>query len=339
MTMLRIETAAAAVMLAFASAVSVAAPAQGKGETVKIQDYPGIGNMLYRIAASKGYCEKHGIKCELQSIPSGPLGAQALLAKSIDVGFFPPEVQINAMLKGSKLRAIVSGASRNVFEIVIRNDLEAPNADKGYPAFLTDLKGKKIGVTARGGAAELEFVLLAQKAGLKAGDFTFVAVGSPNTSHGALISRQIDASMTFEPSGSLCDVLKTCKTIYRAFEAAEPMEIKGTNGASTNIVVTLETIEKMPDVVDALIAAAKDAEAFIQDPNNFDEALKIAESFFRFDFPRGDEVMSWSLKMAIPTYKVAIDRAALKQIADNMLATKQIEAPFDTSAIPYAKAP
>ena len=333
------RTKAAALILALASAAPVAALAQDKQMTVRIQDYPGIGNMLFRIASSKGYCAKHGLKCELPVIPSGPLGAQALLAKSIDVGFFPPEVQINAMLKGSKLKAISSGASRNVFQIVIRNDLEAPNADNGYPAFMADLKGKKIGVPARGSAAEFQFEVLARKAGLTPDDFTFVAVGSPNTSYGALTSRQIDASMTFEPSASICDVLKTCKSIYHADQAPEPKEIKNTNGACANFVVTLDTIEKMPQVVDGLIAAARDAEAFIQDPNNFDEALKIAQSFFKFDFSRGDEVMSVSLKRAIPTYKVAIERAALKQIADNMLATKQIEAPFDTSAILYAKAP
>jgi NitT/TauT family transport system substrate-binding protein len=336
---MRRTKAAAALILALASAAPVAVLAQDKQVMVKIQDYPGIGNMLFRIAASKGYCAKHGLKCELPIIPTGPLGVQGLLAKNIDVAFIGPEVQINAMLKGSKLKAISSAASLNVFQIVIRNGLEAPNADKGYPAFMADLKGKKIGVVARGASAELQFGLLAQKAGLTPDDFTFVAVGSPNTSYGALTSGQIDASMTFEPSGSMCDVLKTCKTIYRAFQAPEPKEIKNTNGASANLVVTLETIEKTPQVVDALIAAAKDAEAFIQDPNNFDETLKIAQSFFKFDFPRGDEVMSAALKTYIPGYKVEIDRAALKQIADNMLATKQIEAPFDTSVIPYDKAP
>ena len=154
--------------LAVLCASGTAASAQGKGETVKIQDYPGIGNMLFRVALSKGYCEAHGIKCQLQMIPSGPLGAQALLAKSIDVGFFPPEVLINASVKGAALKIILSGATLNVFHIVIRNDLEAPNAAKGYPAFMADLKGKKIGVPARGSGGELQFGLLAEGAGLKA---------------------------------------------------------------------------------------------------------------------------------------------------------------------------
>ena len=325
----------AAVVATFSSSVL----AQSKSETVRIQDYPGIGNMLFRVAATKGYCEMHGVTCQLQTIPSGPLGAQALLAKSIDVGLFPPEVQINAMIKGAALKAIASGATLNVLLLVIGNELDAPNAGKGYPAFMTDLKGKRIGVTARGGSTELQFVLLTQKAGLKAEDFTVVAVGSPNTAYGALTSKQVDAEMSFEPSGALCDVLKTCRTIWRGSESREPPETFATNGASAVLVVTQETIDKSPHVVDALIAAAEDADAFIQKPENYPEALTIAQSYFKFDLPRGDEVMDAALKRSIPGYKAAISRSALKAIADYMLATKQIEAPFDTTRLVYAKAP
>ena len=52
---------------------------QGESKTIKIQDYPGTGNMLFRVAIPKGYCDRHGIKCELSTIPNASLGAQALL--------------------------------------------------------------------------------------------------------------------------------------------------------------------------------------------------------------------------------------------------------------------
>ena len=55
--------------------------------------------------------------------------------------------------------------------------------------------------------------------------------------------------------------------------------------------------------------------------------------------PKGDEVMEYSLKNAIPAYKVGVSRPALQQIADNMLATKQIEAKFDTGKLLYGNAP
>src|SRR5229473_5050831 len=126
--------------ICLALSLPVTATAQGKGETVKIQDYPGIGNMLYRIAVSKGYCEKYGIKCQLQMIPSAPLGTQALLAKTIDVAFGAAEVQINAIVKGAALKAIVGGANLNIYIIVVRNDLEVPSAGKGFPAIMADLR-------------------------------------------------------------------------------------------------------------------------------------------------------------------------------------------------------
>ena len=78
--------------LAFIAAAVIAtgtapAMAQGKGEILKISDAAGTGNLLARVAIAKGYCEQAGIKCELQNLASGPLITQALLAKSIDVGF------------------------------------------------------------------------------------------------------------------------------------------------------------------------------------------------------------------------------------------------------------
>ena len=63
--------------------------AQGKGETVRFQDYPGIGNLLLKVAKAKGYCEQNGIKCESVLIQSGALGAQALAAGSVDVALLP----------------------------------------------------------------------------------------------------------------------------------------------------------------------------------------------------------------------------------------------------------
>jgi NitT/TauT family transport system substrate-binding protein len=332
-------TLTAVIALALAVAPSTTVFAQTEGVKVKIQDYPGIGNMLFRVAVSKGFCERHGVTCQLQMIASGPLGAQALLAKSIDVGFFPTEVQINAMIKGANLKAILSGSRLNPFLIVVRNDLDVPHAGKGFPEFMVDLKGRKIGVPARGSSAELQFGLLAEKAGFTATDFTFVAVGAPNTSYGALASRQIDASMSFEPAGSMCDVLQTCRTLFTQSEAREPIDIVGTNGASTNMVVIQEMAERAPQVIDALIAAAKDAEIFLQDPSNFDETLNIAKSFFSLDLPKGDEIMAVSLKRTIPTFRAPINRLALKQIADNMLSMKQIDAPFDATRLVHAKAP
>jgi NitT/TauT family transport system substrate-binding protein len=193
------------ILLAAALALAFAGPAaaQGKGESVKFQDYPGIGNMLVRVAISKGYCDKYGIKCAVQVIPSGPLGAQAMLAKSIDSSLIPAEIMVGAISKGAKMKMVTGGAVSNVAALIGGNHVPQPNADKGWPAFMQDLKGRKVGVTARGSLMETTTTWMLLKAGMKAEDVSFVAVGGPNTAYGALVSKQVDAIMMFEPAGAM----------------------------------------------------------------------------------------------------------------------------------------
>ena len=322
--------------LAAATATLLALPAaqaQGKGETVKFQDYPGLGNMLVRVAAAKGFCERAGIKCETQFIPAAPLGAQAMLAKSIDSFMGPAEVMNNAILKGSKMRMVTGGAVTVVLQFMVGNHVDAPNAGKPFPAFMQDMKGKKIGVTARGAATETWTVWMLNKAGMKADDVTFVAVGGPNTAYGALISKQIDAAMVFEPMGSMCEVTKTCKLVYTAATDKEPAEIYAMNGGGVGNIFTQEYIDKNPHVIDAVIRALKDADAFINNPANFDEAVKIANQFFKFDMPKGDDILRTSLHKAINAgaYRVAINRKAMQAGQDLLVATKQLE-----KAVPLA---
>ena len=318
---------------------SVDALAQSESKTMKIQDYPGVGNMLVRVAISKGYCDRHGIKCELSMIPNAPLGAQALLAKNIDVAVLAPEVQMSAIIKGAKIRAVAGAFSLVPVSLVIRNELPTPNVGKGYPAFMQDLVGKKIGVPVRGGAGEFQFVAMLQNAGYSADNVSFVAVGAPNTGYPALISGQVDAVWSFEPTGTMCEFLKTCREIWRAATAPEPTEITAMNGAGVLFVFRQDDIDQKPDMFEAFVETARDAEAFMQNAANFDDVAKIANNYFKFDLPNGEGLMTATLRRGLPGYKVSISRPALKAAADYMYETKQITAPFDYTTLIYDKAP
>lgn len=329
-----------AVLLALAC-LAPQARAQGKGETLKFQDYPGLGNMLVRVAISKGYCERAGIKCELQTIPAAPLGAQAMMAKSIDSFLGPAEVMNNAVLKGSKMKMVVGGAVSNVLLVAVGNHLDAPNVGKGFPAFMRDFKGKKIGVTSRGSGVEIFSNWMLLKAGMKIDDVTYVAVGGPNTAYGALISKQVDAVVIFEPIGAMCDVLKTCKVAYRAATDPNPAELFAMNGGGSGLVFTQEFIDKNPHVIDAVIKAIKDADVFINNPANFDEVAKITQQFFKFDMAKGEEILVAALRTAISsnTYRAAINRKSVQAGLDLVLSTKQVEKIVPLSELIYEKAP
>jgi len=327
--------AAAATVLACGTA-----SAQGHGEVLKFQDYPSTGgNLLIRVAIEKGYCEKYGIKCVLQSVPSAPLGLQVLTAKSIDVSMTPLSVQVAATLRGAKVRAIAGGVVDNVGKMVVRNEALGPNADKNFPDAIRDLKGKKIGVTARGGSAELQVQFLMEKAGMKASDVTIVAVGGANTAMSSLLSGQIDAAFTYEPAASMCKIGKKCKVVYDASADKNPPEIFATNGAQQNMVMRQEMIDEHPELADAVIKAATDAQQFLQDPKNFDEVIKISEKYFKLQLPQAAEITAASMHYNIPASRVTISRSAVKATVDLMLYQKALPKAVPVEDLLYQKAP
>ena len=178
-----------------------------------------------------------------------------------------------------------------------------------------------------------------QNAGYSADDVSFVAVGAPNTGYPALISGQVDAVWSFEPTGTMCEFLNTCREIWRAATAPEPKEITAMNGAGVLFVFRQDDIDQKPDVVEAFVETARDAEAFMQNAANFDDVAKIANNYFKFDLPNGEGLMTATLRRGLPGYKVSISRPALKAAADYMYETKQITAPFDYTTLIYDKAP
>lgn len=304
-------------------------------ETLRIQDYPGLGNILVRVAAANGYCEKHGIKCELKSIPAAPLGIQTLLAGDIDVAYGPAEVVIQAVNKGADLKIIGSGSRSNIFYLMAGAHTETPNAAKGYPAVMADLKGKKIGVTARGSGAEFQLIDLLKGAGLSGSDVTIVPVGSPNTALPAIANKQIDALMLFSPMDGFCVAMKVCRVIVDPRQGEGPKEITQLNGAAAPMTVRGDVAQKKSAALDAFAKAMRESEAFIQNPANFGAVLKVINDTFKIEGPAGAMAVETSLRNAISGSGLAfsLDPKALQAAAEYLHKTAQIDKTVDTSRI------
>ncbi|TAN12955.1 MAG: ABC transporter substrate-binding protein [Burkholderiaceae bacterium] len=324
-----------ALVAATLAIVTVAAFAQGKGETITIQDYPGTIGLTMRVAIAKGYCADAGITCKLQVIPSAPLGIQAMLAKSIDAAIGSPEAIIPAVLRGAKVTWILDDYAKGVGVVLVGNQVPTPNAGKPFPEWVQDMKGKKIGVTSRGSGNETQVRFILEKAGVKADDVTFVAVGGPTTAIPALVHKQIDFAASFEPGATMCEVTKQCKVAWRADANRQPAEIYAANLAGDGLYLTQEYADAHPDVVAALIKAAHEANKFINDPANFEEVVKISESFFKFSGPDGDELTRALLRRQIKTggHNEHVDRAAVKATVEYMIETGEIGKAINVSEL------
>lgn len=323
--------------LAALAALAMTTAAAQAQEVVKVQDYPGLGNMLLRVAMAQKLCEKHGIKCEQRVIPAAPLGVQTLLSGDIDVAFGPPEVVVQAANKGADIKIIGSGARTAIFFVAAGNHLDTPNASKGYPAVMQDFKGKKIGVTARGTGSEFQFVELLKGAGMSPADVTLVAVGAPNTALPALANKQVDAVMAFEPMGGFCEVLKACRVVVDPRKGEGPAELLAVAGAGSVLVVRGDLLQKKPQAAAGFIAAMKDAEAFMQNPANWEASLKVAQESFKIDIAKGAEVVTSVLKSTISAYRFSVDPKGVQAAADYLLASKQLDKAVDTSKLLHIK--
>ena len=109
--------------------------------TVRIQDYSGTGNLLARVADSKGFCKEAGLKCELKTIPAAPLGLQTMLAGDIDVAYGPTEVAAAALARKAPIKIIGAGFVDPVFFMIAGAKTQLANETKGYPAVVQSMKG------------------------------------------------------------------------------------------------------------------------------------------------------------------------------------------------------
>ncbi len=310
-------------------------------QTVKFMDIPGPGNLLVKVAINKGFCKQQGLDCQLQVIPAAPLGVQAMMAGTIDSAMAPVDVMIGAVKNGTAMKMVSGSLVSNLLVLVERNDLDAPNAGKPFPHFVQDLKGKRIGVTARGASTETSMRFLFSKAGLNPDDATYVAVGGAVTAYNALQSKQIDAAMIVEPVGSICAITKTCRVAWRGSVDKEPSALYGLNGGSNGMLFLQKTINEKPDMIAAVIRAVRDADTFINNPANFEEVVAIATSYFKFAMPEGDAVMRANLKQFIAdrTYSAAIDRKSIAAALAYLKETNVDPGSIGVADLVYDKAP
>lgn len=322
-------------------ALCVGAHGFAAAQTVKFMDIPGAGNMLVRVAISKGFCKQQGLDCQVQVIPAAPLGVAAMMAGTIDSAIAPVDVMIGAVKGGTAMKMVTGSLVSNLLVLVERNDTSTPNTGKPFPQFMQDLKGKKLGVIARGSSSETGLRHLFAKAGMDPDDATYIAVGGAVTAFNALQSKQIDAVMVVEPVGALCESAKTCRVVWRGSTDKEPSALYGLNGGSNGMVFLQKTINEKPDMIAAVIRAMRDADTFINNPANFEEVVKIANSYFKFELKDGDAVMRANLARFIKdrTYSAAIDRKAVAAGLAYLKESKVDTGTVGVADLVYDKAP
>ena len=181
---------------AVASAAFAAAPAVFAAPR-KVRIAVG-GKALYyylplSVAERLGYFKDEGVNVEIIDFQGGSKSLQAVVGGSADIVSGAFEHTISMQTRGQAMRAFVlqGRAPQVVFAV---NKKTMPD----YKT-LSDLKGKKIGVTAPGSSSQVLANFVLAQGGVKPSDVAFIGVGAASAAVAAIRSGQIDAFANLDP--------------------------------------------------------------------------------------------------------------------------------------------
>ena len=126
----------------------------------------------------------------------------AVVGGSADITHVGAALILPAMEKGAEFKVLTANYDID-YTLIVSRDLPV-DLDKPYPAVITALKGKRVGVVGRGGATEVYLRKMLSDAGMKPDrDVTFIAVGTGVAAAGAFTNDQVDAMVSLPPTDGL----------------------------------------------------------------------------------------------------------------------------------------
>ncbi len=144
------------------------------------------------MAKQEGLFKKHGLDVELIHIPSSSLAIQAILAGEIAFSFMDGSNASQAYLKGADLVLIAGATNRQVFSLMAKPEIKR----------ISDLRGKKIGITRIGSSTHTSALYALGSVGLKPADVQLLPLVEVPNIFTALAAGQIDAGVVSPPTNA-----------------------------------------------------------------------------------------------------------------------------------------
>ena len=169
--------------------VLAAAPAPAQLKKVRLSATSvAVTELQFRIAVLKGFYRDEGLDVEIILI-RGAVGMQALLGGSVDYTSAAGSI-IAGAARGVPVRLILVVNTKPQFDLVGQPDLKS----------VSQLKGKIVGISSRGGAVDiLTQTILAQHGVTANKDATLIVIGSPEELVTALRTGRIAACLLTQP--------------------------------------------------------------------------------------------------------------------------------------------
>lgn len=241
------------------------AATDGHGDVLKVGLARGVpADLMTYVADKEGLFKARGLNVDLVTMDNANSLATALISGDLDVDTMVPALMWPALGKGACIKAM-GGTIGNSVEIVAQPDIAITGDPTKPDTTVTSLKGKTIGVIARGSGTELWISALLEHAGLDpAKDVTFVAVGVPSTAIQAFKAKKVDAMYygpTMEEQLPPSQVTRVTDIVGRPGNALSPL-------VQAYYTASCQALDNRPKDMGAYCKAIWDAYSFSQDPKN-----------------------------------------------------------------------
>jgi len=231
------------------------------------------------VGIDKGIYKKYNLDVNVQGVEGGVVALRGLQAGTFDVTFGLPENVISGVSQGADMKIIGATMAESMFSMFVGKDIEK----------VEDLKGKKAAVLQPNNGTDIQTRWWLKKHGLEPDkDITIISAGATPARFAALKTGQV----ALAPIAAPTDVEAEKEGYKRIANIRD--EIPGIN--HDVIATTGKMIREKPEVLKAFMAATAEAIAFVKDPKNFDEVVKIGMRDLGFN----EEVTSKGLEFCLP---------------------------------------
>ncbi len=270
-----------------------------------------VTNVSTFYARARKFFEKEGLDAKIIIVQTNAALA-ALAAGNIDYATFSTSA-IEAALKGMPIRLMAVTTQYPPTSLVVRNEITQ----------VTDLRGRKLGISSYGGTTYGQAVFLLKHYGINPKNVMILATGDNMARVAALKNQHIDAAL-IQPPGDMRAValgdfriLLDAGTIYRL--------------PSGGISTTLKKIRENPTEVRKIVRAVVGATRFMTDPQNKDDAISYITKFFKLDKSSADELY----RKFVPSQSRTgmVDRDKIQLVIDSAVERGLTDKPQDPDAV------
>ncbi|QTN28249.1 ABC transporter substrate-binding protein [Rhodoferax sp. AJA081-3] len=275
------RTFAAVSALSTASFAAPALLAQTPLEKTKVAIAVGGKAAFYylplTIAEQLGYFKAEGLEVEISDFAGGSRALQAVVGGSADVVSGAFEHTINLQSKGQKFQAFVLQGRAPQISVGI-----SPKTMPDYKT-VSDLRGKKIGVSAPGSSTNMVANLILSRAGVKPGDVSFVGVGTAAGALAAFRSGQIDAMSNTDPVMTMLEQKGEIRIIADTRTLKGTVDVFGGSMPAGCLYAPVEFVQKNPATVQALANAIVRSLKWLQTAGPSDIVKTVPEAYLLGD--------------------------------------------------------